>query len=86
MKTTKYIDIYLECHIVCPLVRIGTPIPSPASECVPPGTKGGTHSSAGEGVGGPNSDDWRTSLALCILGGEVSFCCIASGLLALEPE
>jgi hypothetical protein len=30
-------------HSVCPLVGIGTPIPSPASECVPPeaGTKGG---------------------------------------------
>ncbi len=44
--------------------------PSPASECVPPlGPKlgGEQHSLAGEGVGGPNSDDWRESLALRIL-------------------
>ncbi len=25
------------------------------------------HTRAGEGVGGPNSDDWKESLALCIL-------------------
>jgi hypothetical protein len=43
--------------------------PSPTSECVsPPGTKGGgTHSPAGEGEGGPNSDDRRKSLALSLL-------------------
>jgi hypothetical protein len=33
--------IYLEYHSACPLVRVGTPTPSPESECVPPGTKGG---------------------------------------------
>jgi hypothetical protein len=35
---------------------LGTPTPSPASECVPPGTNGrGTHLPAGEGWGGgPN--------------------------------
>jgi len=38
----------LEYHSVCPLVLIGNP-PSSARECVPPGTKGGTHSPAGEG-------------------------------------
>ncbi len=34
-----------------------------------PGTKGGggTHSPAIEGAGSPNSDDWRKSLALCLL-------------------
>jgi hypothetical protein len=45
--------ICLEYHSVCPLVRIGTPTPSPASECVPPPEPkggGGTHSTAGEGV------------------------------------
>ncbi len=56
------VHIYLGCHSDCPLVRIGTPPPTPfpASKCAPPpGTKGeGTHSPAGEGVG-PNSDDWR---------------------------
>jgi len=30
------------------------PPPTPS-----PGLKGGTHSPAGEGVGGPNSEDWR---------------------------
>jgi hypothetical protein len=35
------VRIYLEYHNVCPLVRIGTPNPSPAIEFVPPGTKGG---------------------------------------------
>ncbi len=35
------VHIYLEYHSVCPLVRIGTPTPSPPSECAPPpGTKG----------------------------------------------
>ncbi len=35
----------------------------------PPLTKRGEgqHSLAGEGAGGANSDDWRESLALCIL-------------------
>ncbi len=34
--------IYLECHSVCPLVRIGTP-PHPLKQgsVLPPGTKGG---------------------------------------------
>ncbi len=57
---TKYI-MYLEYHSFCPLVQIGNhPPPLPqASVSPPPGTKGGTHSPAGEGVGGPNSDDWK---------------------------
>ncbi len=28
---------------------------------------GGAHSPTGEGVGGPNSDGWRKSLALCLV-------------------
>jgi hypothetical protein len=49
-QSTNY--IYLENHSVCPLVRIGTPTPIPqASVFLPPGTKGGIHSPAGEGVG-----------------------------------
>jgi len=59
------VHIYLEYHSISALVRIGTPTPSPASECVPP-PRVGTHSSAGECVGGPNSDDWRKSLLLCL--------------------
>ncbi len=59
---------------VCPLVGIGTlpPPPSPASACAPPpGTKGwGGHTRLRvRGWGSPNSDDWRKSLALCLLCG-----------------
>ncbi len=62
------IILYLEYHSVCPFVRIGSAHPPPASECVPPfNLRGGQHSPAGEGMGGPNSDDWRESLALCLL-------------------
>ncbi len=46
------------------------PAPSPPSECVPPlESKGGgeQHSLAGEGAGEHHSDDWRESMALCIL-------------------
>ncbi len=46
--------------------------PTPSeSECVSPlGSKGREqHSLGGEGVGGPNSDDWIEGLALCIISG-----------------
>jgi hypothetical protein len=48
-----------------------TPPQSVASDCAPPPqAKGGrAHSPAGEGWGSPNSDDWRKSLALCLLCG-----------------
>jgi hypothetical protein len=39
-------------------------------ECPPLGTKGGggaTLACGGEGARGANSDDWRGSLALCLL-------------------
>ncbi len=62
---------YLEYHSVCPLVEIGTPPPlSRKRVCHPPPEPkggGGTHAPAGEGMGGPNSDDWRKSLALCLV-------------------
>ncbi len=54
--------IYLECQSVCPFIGTGSPNLSLASEY--------NFSLAGEGVGGgPNSDDWIKSLALCILCG-----------------
>ncbi len=58
---------YTEYHSVCPLVRFGS-VHHLSSKlvCTTPGTKGGQRSPAGEGVGGPNSDDWRESLALCL--------------------
>ncbi len=48
-----------------------SPTPLAASECtLPPGPKGGeAHSPAAKGVGNPNSNDWRKSLALCLLWG-----------------
>jgi hypothetical protein len=45
-----------------PVVGIGTPPPPP------PAPGGGAHSQMGEGVG-PNSDDWRKSLELCLFCG-----------------
>ncbi len=45
---SQKVYIYLDYHSVCLLVRIGTPPPHPLF----PEPKGGTHSPAGEGVGG----------------------------------
>ncbi len=55
-----------------PSSELAPPAPFLYSECVPPPQpKGvvGQHSLAGEGPGGTNSDDWRKSLALCLLCG-----------------
>jgi hypothetical protein len=51
-----------------------SPNRSPASECaLPPRTKGwGAHSPAAKGVGSLSSDDWRKSLAICLLCGLVA--------------
>jgi hypothetical protein len=51
------------------LVVIGTlPTPlSPASVPLPPETGGGQTRLQVRGWGSPNSDDWRKSLALCLL-------------------
>jgi hypothetical protein len=48
-----------------------SPTPSLASECAPPPrTKGGRHTRLRvRGWGSSNSDDWRKSLALCLLWG-----------------
>ncbi len=69
------VHIYKEYHSVCPLV--GTvPLPShPLSYqrvCTSPRNQrvgGEAHSPAVRGWGSPNSDDWRKSLALCLLCG-----------------
>ncbi len=58
-----------------PSSELGLPHPplpqSSVASPPPPGTKGEgeAHSPAGEGVGSPNSDDWRKSLAPCHLCG-----------------
>ncbi len=61
--------MYLEYHSVCPLVRIGTthPLLPQASVSLPRNQRGGAHSPAVRGWERPNSDDWRKSLALCLL-------------------
>ncbi len=66
--------IYLEYHSVCPLVGIGTPppLPLPLTSVLSPRTiRGdGVHPRLRvRGWGSPNSDDWRESLALCLLCG-----------------
>jgi hypothetical protein len=61
------VHIYLDCHSICLLVRIGpTDFPLSQGSLSPPGTKGGDTLAAVEGVWGPNTDDWRKSLALCL--------------------
>jgi hypothetical protein len=62
----------LEAQAFSPIHGMAPHPPPLPSACVSPplfGTKGGgggQHSNAGEG-GGANSDDWRESLALCLL-------------------
>jgi hypothetical protein len=46
-----------------PSSELATPAPSPISECCPPClVPGGTHSFAGEGTGGANSDEGTNTL------------------------
>jgi hypothetical protein len=64
------VRIYKEYHSVCPLVGIGTlptPLPPARMPPPPPVLGGGGYSLAREGLGSPNSDDWRKSLALYLL-------------------
>jgi hypothetical protein len=64
-RITHKVQIYLEYHSVCPLVGLGTPsVPLPAD------SRGGWHTRLQvRGWGSPNSNDWRKSLALCLLCG-----------------
>jgi hypothetical protein len=64
----KGIRIYLEYHSVCPSSETELGLPSTTRNGAPsPQKQGGQHSPAGEGVGGPNLDDWRESQAFCLL-------------------
>jgi hypothetical protein len=59
---------------VCPPI-LGPHLPPLLQACVsPPGTKGGDPLTCGLSGWGPNSDDWRESLALCLLCGPVDQC------------
>ncbi len=65
----EYRIVYIEYQIVCPFAGIGSPTPSPQARCFPPWTQRGKEQNffVVEGVwGGPSSDDWKESLALCI--------------------
>ncbi len=66
--TVLYLD-YQITRVPVPSSELAPPAPSPPSECVPPlePRGGGQHSLAVEGAGGANLDDWRESLALCLL-------------------
>ncbi len=52
---THKVHLYLEYHSVCSLVRMGLPHPLSRKRV--------------RWWGGPNSDDWRKSLVLCLLCG-----------------
>ncbi len=62
---------YLEYLSVCPFVRIASPRPLSRKRVCPPSPEtnagGGQHLLAGKGARGANLDDWRESLALCLL-------------------
>ncbi len=65
---------YLEYHSVCPLVGIGTPHPLSCKRvCPPPNQRGGHTHLQVRGWGSPDSDDWRKSLALCLLRVSLKF-------------
>ncbi len=66
------IRVYIEYQTVCPIVGIGSL--SLVSECASIWTQreGKQHSLVSEEVeGGPNLDDWKESLALCLFCGWV---------------
>ncbi len=68
--TMHKVQIYLEYHMVSVhSSELGPPTPCPVSEIVPPPEPkevGHTRLRVG-GWGGPNSDDWRKSIAFCLL-------------------
>jgi hypothetical protein len=71
MKHTRtYMTDITEYKAFYPVVRIWSPhTPLPRESVAPPpsfGPQGRAHALAGEEVGGPYSDDWRKSLALCL--------------------
>jgi hypothetical protein len=56
-----------------------SPNPSPASEYAPPDQRVGGHTCLRlRGWGSPNSDDWRKSVALCLLSGFITHKCYIS--------
>jgi hypothetical protein len=71
-------------RVSVPSSELGPPPPTQESVSLPLYPKGGRekHSLAGEGVGGPNSDDWTEStesMAFCILCGSPTLACREGG-------
>ncbi len=65
LASRRGIIVYIEYQIVCPFVGIGSPTPSPASQCVSPlGPKGGSNTRLR--MRGPNSGKQTESLAFFI--------------------
>jgi hypothetical protein len=67
--THTYMTDITECKAFYPVVR-WSPTPLSWDRVLLPlpfGSQCGAHSLVGEKVGGPYSDDWRKSLALCLL-------------------
>jgi hypothetical protein len=62
--------VYLQSvRLSVPSSELGQPTPSPTRECCSPPPvepRGETHSLAGEGVGGPNSDEGTATLVLYV--------------------
>ncbi len=70
------VHIVEELYVLCleygtimsvPSSKLAPPPPLPPATVPPAGTKGRATLACGWGGGGANSDDWRESLALCIL-------------------
>ncbi len=72
MSLQHKVHIYKEYHSVCPIVGIGTlpPLLSRLRVCPSPRNQRvgvGSHSLRVRSWEGPNSDEWRKRLALCLL-------------------
>jgi hypothetical protein len=66
--------LFLNFFFICSPILGPHPPPLLQASVSPPGTKGGDTLTCGLSGWGPNSDDWRESLALCQLCGPVVRC------------
>jgi len=80
--TSQSTYIYRAPQCMSPCRNWDSPTPLAAGECsLPPDQRVGGHTSLRlKGWGSPNSDDWRKSLALCLL------CAIPTPAYFAEPE
>ncbi len=84
--------IYRAPQCMSPRRNWDSPNSSPASECAPPlpdQRVGGRTRLRLRGWGSPNSDDWRKSLALCLLCGWFSsslLCSVVANIPPMSPR